>query len=196
MESRGWGRQGWPYLGLAAVTLLPALHKPVPTHGAAHQAVEVWLIGQAGGWELFHEGLQVGPATVAEHSGVRGAGEKGVSQGEGGQASCTSGHPPLQAPSVHLAGLGRASPDAGRHDALAGAGACRAVAALDVLIVVHAQVVAHLVGHGARHTDGVRAVVLLGNCADWCCPLSPGTLLWDWPLKQGRRPFPSMLLKT
>ena len=63
----------------------------------------------------------------------------------------------------------RASPDAGRHHAAAALPRHGAVTAGDVLVVVHAQVVAHLVGHGARHTDGVLAVVLQGGRAGWGC---------------------------
>lgn len=52
------------------------------------------------------------------------------------------------------------SPNAARHDAAAALPWHRAVAALDVLVVVHAQVVAQLVGHGRCHANGVLAVVL------------------------------------
>ena len=63
----------------------------------------------------------------------------------------------------------RASPDAGRHHTAATLPRHRAVAAGDVLVVVHAQVVAHLMGHGARHADGIQAVVLQGGRAGWGC---------------------------
>lgn len=95
------------YLWLAAVTLLPALHKPVPAHGAAHQAVNVWRIRQAGCAGLLHERLQVGPAAQAERSGEWGAEGRGVSQ-EGGwwTGPGISGHPTLPVPSVMLLGMG------------------------------------------------------------------------------------------
>lgn len=134
------------YLGRATVTLLPTLHKQVPAHRVAHQPAGVRGVGQAGCPRLLHEHLQVGAAALAEHSGEPGAGGAAcLRQGCGGggtQGTLLCKRPP-------------ASPDAGCHDAAAALPWHRAVTALDVLVVVHAQVVAHLVGHGGRHADGV-----------------------------------------
>lgn len=83
------GRHATPYLGGPAVALLPALHKPVPTHRAAHQPVRVWGVHHAVCQGLFHEHLQVGPAAVAEHSGELDTEGRGSPSGEGsrGQAA-------------------------------------------------------------------------------------------------------------
>lgn len=83
-EAAGGGRRavvGAPYLGLATVALLPTLHKAVPTHGAAHQAVGVRGVGQAAGAGILHEPLQVHLAALAEPPGQWGAAGEGVPSG-------------------------------------------------------------------------------------------------------------------
>lgn len=52
------------------------------------------------------------------------------------------------------------SPKALGHDAAATLMWYRAVAAWDVLIMVHAQVVAQLMGHGGCYTNGVLGMIL------------------------------------
>lgn len=102
-------------------------------------------------------------------------GESLSSEGWGGGQPPVPWDTPAGREALGRAGWGQASPDAGRHHAAAAVLWHRAVAVLDVLVVVHAQVVAHLVGHGARHADGVRAVVLQeGPC--WL-----GSLWWPVP---------------
>lgn len=56
LRSRGWG-WGRTYLGSATVTLLPTLHKHVPTHRASHQPVRVRGIGQAARLGFLQEHL-------------------------------------------------------------------------------------------------------------------------------------------
>ena len=184
-DSGGW-RCSALYLGTATVTLLPALQEPISAHGAAHQPVKVRGVQQAGRAGLLPERLQVGLAALTELPGVLGAGG-GAGEGfqlSGGSlgyrelgSSLLSGgwvEPALRADTTPSLGPWarldcRASPDAGRHHAAAALPRHGAVTAGDVLVVVHAQVVAHLVGHGARHTDGVLAVVLQGGRAGWGC---------------------------
>lgn len=172
-EAAGGGRRavvGAPYLGLATVALLPTLHKAVPTHGAAHQAVGVRGVGQAAGAGILHEPLQVHLAALAEPPGQWGAAGEGVPSGGWGW---WAGHRPPRPRAVALGPAGRVSPNAGRHDAAAAVPRFGAVATLDVVIVVHAQVVAHLVGHGARHTHRVLAVVLWGGAVRAAAALLP-----------------------
>lgn len=95
-----------------------------------------------------------------------------------------------------------ASPDAGRHDAAATFPRHGTVAALNVLVMGHAQVVAHLVGHGGRHTDGVLVVVLQGEAvlAGAACT-TPTPTRAPPPLPQvrlgaGRGLLPTTLLKA
>lgn len=104
-EAAGGGRRavvGAPYLGLATVALLPTLHKAVPTHGAAHQAVGVRGVGQAAGAGILYEPLQVHLAALAEPPGQWGAAGEGVPSGGWGWWAGHRPPDPGQWPSARL----------------------------------------------------------------------------------------------
>lgn len=140
------GAQVCAHLQAATVTLLPLLPEAVATDGGGLQAAVVGGVQQACGAALQQELLVVVGAAAAE--GARDV-----------PAEDTR---PIRS---QLAGGGGASPAAasperGGHDAaVPGAGAGAGV------VVVHAQVVAHLVGQRGPDGDGAVVVVLEdGSC--------------------------------
>lgn len=137
------GAQVCAHLQAATVTLLPPLLEAVATDGGGLQAVVVGGVQQACGAALQQELLVVVGTAAAE--GARDVPAEDTrpirSQLAGGGASPAA-----------------ASPERGGHDAaVPGAGAGAGV------VVVHAQVVAHLVGQRGPDGDGAVVVVLLAR---------------------------------